>query len=242
MSDRVDFTPWQVVTGLVYGVTIATGNNPVQTIRYSYDPLNRLSSLVASGPANFAYSYTYDAAGRLTAAGPGRGERRGQHDAWSMTPARALTRLLNRSPNGGGDLQRSTLHLRQDRQRADRDGRRQATTTYTYDALYQLTGVSGPGINETYAYDEAGNRVRKGGVTYSYDAADQLISSSDGATYTYDAKGNLRTKTLGGQTTTYTWDSLDRLARIDFPDGTLRGLHLRRPGPSRSASAIAPAP
>jgi RHS repeat-associated protein len=91
---------------------------------------------------------------------------------------------------------------------------------YSYDAASQLISVSGPGLSETYAYDAAGNRTRRGAITYTYDAADQLTSSSDGATYTYDANGNLRAKTIGGQTTTFNWDARDQLARIDFSDGT----------------------
>ena len=94
------------------------------------------------------------------------------------------------------------------------------TTSYTYDALNQLTGVSGSDLSETYTYDATGNRLTKGGVTYTYNTAGQLVSASDGTGYTYDAAGNLRTRTKAGQTTTYSWDAVGRLTRIDFPDAT----------------------
>ncbi|MCX6033147.1 MAG: right-handed parallel beta-helix repeat-containing protein [Chloroflexi bacterium] len=223
VSDRVDFTPWQVVTGLVYGVTIATGANPVQTVRPTYDPLNRLGSLVAAGPVNLAYRYTYDAAGWLTAAGPAAASA-GVSTTLTYNAGAFVTRLLSRSPNGGVTF--SDLRYAYDKSgnvvsaTDPSTGSGQAgTTTYTYDATYRLTAVSGPGLNETYSYDASGNRRSKGGLTSTYDAANQLVSSSDGTTYTYDANGNLRTKTKAGQTTTYTWDGLDRLVRIDFPDG-----------------------
>ncbi len=93
-------------------------------------------------------------------------------------------------------------------------------TTFTYDAAGQLTGASGPGLSETYRYDAAGNRIARNSTTYSYDAADRLVTANDGTTYTYDAAGNLRTRTLGSQTTTFTWDGLGRLGRISFADGT----------------------
>ncbi len=229
VSDGVNYAPWQILTGLVYGVTIATGNNPAQTVRYGYDALNRLSSLTASGPASFMERYTYDAAGRLTVAGPAAGNP-GVSTALEYDADSRLTRLANRSPN-------SATTFNDFRYTYDRVGNvltvddGSGTTTYTYDALYQLTGVSGPGLSETYTYDEVGNRLSKNpstpqstlsgqAVTYNYNAANQLTSSSDGTTYTYDNNGNLRTKSVGGQTTTYSWDIKDRLVRIDFPDGT----------------------
>jgi RHS repeat-associated protein len=218
VSDRVDFTPWQLVTGLVYGVTIATGANPVQAVRPTYDPLNRLSSLIATGPVNLSYRYTYDAAGELTSAGPAAGSA-GVSTTLAYNDLALVTRLLSRSPNGSVTF--SDLRYVYDKNGnvvnvADASG----ATTYTYDAAYQLTAVSGPGLNETYSYDASGNRRSKNALTYTYDAANQLMSSSDGTTYTYDANGNRRTKSRGGQTTTYTWDALDRLVRIDFPDAT----------------------
>ncbi len=94
------------------------------------------------------------------------------------------------------------------------------TTTYAYDALYQMTSASGPGYAETYSYDEVGNRLSRNGVTYTYNAGDQLVAASDGSSFTYDNDGNLRTRTQGGGTTTYSWDGNNRLIRVDLPDGS----------------------
>ena len=83
-----------------------------------------------------------------------------------------------------------------------------------------MVSASGPDFAETYSYDEVGNRLSKNGVTYTYNAGDQLVSASDGSSFTYDNDGNLRTRTQGGGTTTYSWDSNDRLVRVDLPDGS----------------------
>ena len=81
--------------------------------------------------------------------------------------------------------------------------------TYTYDGLQRLTGATvAGGTNQQYAYDDAGNRtdVWENSALVShqtYNAANQV----DG--WTYDAVGNL----LNDGTTTYTYDTLNRLRR-----------------------------
>jgi RHS repeat-associated protein len=218
VSDRVDYRPWQVVSGLRYGMTVATGANPSLAVRYSYDALRRLASLTAAGPVALAYGYAYDAASRLTAMGPTAGGR-GVATALEYDAGSRLKRLANRSPDG-------SITFSDFRYTHDRDGVIQSatdatgTTSYSYDALYRLTRVQGPGLDESYTYDADGNRTRRGAITFYYDAGDQLISASDGTTWSYDANGSLRTRTRGGQTTTFNWDAHERLVRIDFPDGT----------------------
>ena len=216
VSDRVDYDPWQTITGLRYGLTVSTGSSPAQAIRYSYDPLNRLDVLTADGPANFVREYTYDAAGRLTSAGPATGQP-GVRADYAYDAASRLTGLTQRNPSGSVTF--NDLKYNYDKNGnvlSVSDG--SGMTSYTYDALQQLTGVAGPGFNETYTYDATGNRLTKGGVSYSYNAANQLTSASDGTTYAYDKAGNLRTRTKSGQTT-FTWDAAGRLIRIDLPDG-----------------------
>jgi RHS repeat-associated protein len=86
------------------------------------------------------------------------------------------------------------------------------TETYGYDALHRLTSVNyGDGQTQGYTFDAMGNRLTKidnvaGNDTYSYNAANMLLSRNGGA-YTNDANGN--TLTGGGRTNT--WDGRDRL-------------------------------
>src|SRR5204863_4706611 len=92
------------------------------------------------------------------------------------------------------------------------------TSNYTYDALYQLTGVAqGTTTTESYSYDAVGNRLSSLGVSpYSYNSSNQL-TSLPGVTYTYDNNGNTKTKVDATGTTTYTWDFENRLTQVVLP-------------------------
>lgn len=62
---------------------------------------------------------------------------------------------------------------------------------YTYDAQQRLTTAA----SSKYGYDPAGNPTDLAGVTQSYNAEDELTSSSDGITYRDDAEGERTTST-----------------------------------------------
>jgi RHS repeat-associated protein len=102
------------------------------------------------------------------------------------------------------------------------------TREFTYDATLQLTGGGYAGA-EFYSYDAEGNRETSHlSPSYTHDAANRLRSDED-TCYDYDANGNLTTRRekvgldctdISGAATTYEWDVLNRLVRIDFADGT----------------------
>lgn len=101
-----------------------------------------------------------------------------------------------------------------------------ATTVYdySYDAIGQLTSVSrNNALYSSYQYDANGNRTWKssGGqiVTGTYDAQDRLLSYGS-AQYAYNKSGELRTKTVNGQTTQYQYDVLGNLRSVKFSDNT----------------------
>ncbi|HEX9891808.1 MAG TPA: RHS repeat-associated core domain-containing protein, partial [Actinomycetota bacterium] len=104
------------------------------------------------------------------------------------------------------------------------------TTTYAYDAADQLTSAttSGPlGGTTSYAFDQNGNQIQAGGRTFTYDLANRLVSTTEGATttaYEYDGAGKRLEATTGTQSTAYTWDpnaSLPLLVRESEGAGTL---------------------
>lgn len=69
--------------------------------------------------------------------------------------------------------------------------------TYTYDAIYRLTGATGPYGNQGYQYDAVGNILVKEGVSFNYeDPAHPYAptSASSGFQATYDNNGNMATK------------------------------------------------
>ena len=134
-----------------------------------------------------------------------------------------------------------------------RDGRIAARTAngvrqaFAYDARGQLVAVRENGADvERYAYDRAGNMVRKTvrgkTTTFTFDGANQLVSSTtDGVTtkYAYDAAGRLvregnRTYrygyldkvlsvTDGKRSYRYAYHVDGQLARADYGDGRAEG-------------------
>jgi len=94
---------------------------------------------------------------------------------------------------------------------------------YGYDLAGRLTtvGKNGTAIS-AYSYDANGNRLSYSGpggqVAGTYDAQDRLLTYGNG-TYIYSANGELQSRTVGGQTTTYTYDELGNLTAVSLPDG-----------------------
>ena len=87
------------------------------------------------------------------------------------------------------------------------------TSDYGYDAKSQLTSATHSyQSNETYSFDNNGNRTMSGYQTGS----DNRLTSDGTYTYTYDAEGNrlTRTKTATGEVTEYTWDYHNRLTKV----------------------------
>ena len=101
---------------------------------------------------------------------------------------------------------------------AKTDQRAGVTSNYTYDAIYELTGVTqGTTTTESYTFDPVGNRLSSLGVSpYSYNTSNELGSTPSTA-YTYDYNGNTLTKTVGSNTTSYTWDFENRLTSVTLP-------------------------
>ncbi len=96
------------------------------------------------------------------------------------------------------------------------------TFTYSYDTPGRLKEVKQNGtITATYTYDSNGNRLSGPGLNTppTYDAQDRLTQYGS-TTYTYTANGELLTKSVGGQTMTYTYDELSNLLRVTFPSGS----------------------
>jgi len=91
-------------------------------------------------------------------------------------------------------------------------------TSYDYDFLGQLIGADYSNQNlddETYTYDENGNRITANGSNYTTGDNNEL--TSDGTwSYTYDSEGNRISKTNAANTERelYTWDYRNRLTTV----------------------------
>ena len=90
------------------------------------------------------------------------------------------------------------------------------TLNYSYDALDQLTSVSGA-YNQSYSYDAAsGNLASLAGQTLSYtDTAHPHAATGLGSqAYSYDANGNMISRQIASGTYTLSYDAEGRLVGI----------------------------
>jgi RHS repeat-associated protein len=105
------------------------------------------------------------------------------------------------------------------------------TFHYAYDLAGRLQtvtrdGVSGQVTVAAYTYDANGNRLTAEGEAYgggapiaaTYDNQDRLLTYGNGS-YTYTANGELASKTVGTQTTSYVYDTLGNLISVTKPNG-----------------------
>jgi RHS repeat-associated protein len=96
--------------------------------------------------------------------------------------------------------------------------------TYTFDSAGRLTAVKKAGTAiSSYSYDQNSNRTlattSAGTVNGTYDAQDRLLTYGT-ASYAYTANGELASKTVGSQVTTYQYDALGNLTTVTLPNGT----------------------
>jgi RHS repeat-associated protein len=181
---------------------------------YSYDTLNRLTSLAPpSAFGSGSFGFTYDALSRRTQmTRPNSVATNYSYDNLSR-----LTSVLHQLSGSTIDGASYTLDPAGNRT-AKTDLLASSTSNYTYDAIYQLTQVTqANNTTESYTYDPVGNRTASLGVSsYTTNASNELTATSNGS-YTYDSNGNTLTKTVGSDTTSYTWDFENRLTSVTLP-------------------------
>jgi RHS repeat-associated protein len=101
-----------------------------------------------------------------------------------------------------------------------------ATTSYTYtfDHAGRMISVKkGSTTIASYTYDNNSNRLTattpSGTLNGTYDAQDRLLTYGNGS-FTYSANGELATKSVGANLTTYQYDVLGNLTAVTLPNGT----------------------
>jgi RHS repeat-associated protein len=184
------------------------------TLKYFYDNLGRLEHL-EDGTGRQIIRYAYDTVGRLAREDKGNGTG----TTYGYDAASRIVQLNNYGTNG-------TI-LSRFEYTYDLDGNQNSIATlsgsnsFTYDAVGQLTVASyADGRSVAYAYDAAGNRtvVNDNGTNLIYSANDlNEYSAAGGAGFGYDADGNLTNRTDSSGTTSYQYDSENRLIGVSTP-------------------------
>lgn len=178
-----------------------------------YNGINQLTAIRDSGGQAIA-GYTYDTADRLMRQTLANGT---QVD-YTYNDAYQLTNLVNSVSASGAVISRHAYTL-------DRTGRRVAvttadgTTSYDYDAVYQLTGVDFPDghpfPDATYTYDKMWNRdtvTTSGSKTYTVNSLNQYTDIG-GLGLSYDGNDNA----AGDGTYQYTFDDQNQLIQVTGP-------------------------
>jgi len=200
----------------VLGRVVAEIDENGNRTEHEYDATGRRT--LTRNALGFETTFAYDANGNLIS----------QTDANSNTTQYEYDVLDNRVKTIHADSSESLQsydELGQITSKTDQNGN---TTSYSYDALGRLTKVTDALLNETsYTYDEAGNKLTQ------TDAEGRTTS------WTYDGEGNQLSRTLplgqteswvystftnnlqshtdfNGDTKTYTYDTNNRLFRINY--------------------------
>jgi RHS repeat-associated protein len=200
------------LTSMVSPAGNVSGGKPsAHTTSYTYDAAGEITT--ETDQLGHATSYGYDGDGNRTSVVDANGHKTKQtYDADNelIEVVRPDSSILKTKWDAAGNM---TAQV-------DAAGH---TTSYAYNSLDRLVSTTDPdGHTTSYGYDPAGNKTKvvnaEGEVTeYGYDSAGELtfIEYLDGTTPSvymeYDADGN-RTELFDGTgTSTYSYDSLNRM-------------------------------
>jgi len=200
-------TPHQPATAIGYVEYDKVGNlelmnDGTTTTTYIYNGTNQVTDLTAFiGHTGYGYDSLRR---RETAAVPNE-----VLSTYTYDDAGRLTNLTNEGVSRFDYTEHDNVGNRLSMTAAD------GPHGYTYDDIYELTIATHPGSpTETYTYDETGNRkTSQEHPEWLYDDNNRL-TSHNGTAYTYDDNGNMVTKSDALGTTTYEYDSENRLIQI----------------------------
>jgi RHS repeat-associated protein len=213
-----------------------TSGLPSVTLTYGYDAYDNRTSISDSLGGSIVLGY--DNGFNLTSLAWGMGDTHAGNVSLGYDSLDRLTSLSRTIPNNFF-AHTLTTSISYDKDSnvtgiTHTDARTSTTLanyTYSYDAVNQVSGYTGPEGSLTYTYDRSGQLTAVGGArneSYSYDVNGNRTMTgystgtgnelqSDGTySYTYDNEGNVLTQTRisDGQVTDYTWDYENRLTEV----------------------------
>ncbi|MFH1519597.1 MAG: tetratricopeptide repeat protein, partial [Candidatus Omnitrophota bacterium] len=202
LPDNKEFNYSWDDNGRVTAITYPGGSR----VSYSTDDRGRLSGI--SNKPGEIINYKYDDSNKLVQKSLPNGVRVN----YGYDNSGNLESLLVKAPDGGKlfDFKYTLDALGNYTQVAETTPDTKRQTTYTYDPLYRLkSAVSSDGILNSYGYDYMGNR------TFTDGAAETRQ-------FTNNQRGNLAVRQEAGGQTHYRYDQLNRLTKIDYPDGKFK--------------------
>ncbi len=202
----------------------------------TFDLANRLTSRKLDGPSGdlrFDYNYTdRDELATVTRFSDLTGTTQEGKSSYAYDDGGRLVDIEHRTGSGAGTLIADYAYEYDLANRLTEKVEDSVTTTYSYDAIGQVTARN----SSTISYDATGNRTLSGYVTadgnrmtedgtwtYAHDLDGNVVGKSktgEAWTYEYDLRGQMTEATDGTTTVTYAYDAFgNRIGRTET-DGT----------------------
>ena len=190
-------------------------NNDGLEVRYGYDALNRISRIHYGNGVETAY--TYDGDGNVRTLETRAGENvlisfAYRYDGNGNRTAKAGTQAAL-----GGITSEITA------------GNNALDISYNYDVRGQLLEERRNGASVCYAYDKAGNRIRKtdvqGEIRYLYNEKNQLIaeeSPADRKQFSYDRQGGIIEEKNAAGIRRFSYNSRHQQTRVETETGNVQ--------------------
>ena len=218
----------QDTTNRTTTTTASRGDSTIYQNVYLYSVFGYLTDINQTGTnlTSKSVTYTYNANGQRVGSTNKQSGETVLNSAWSYDAANRVTSIQHKTATDNlfADYGFTWDAVNRITAFETNDG----TTDYTYDATGQLIAADDNFIaDESYEYDENGNRVTANGDTYTTGANNETVS--DGTyQYTYDSEGNRTEKFLWTDANedgiiddnektlvqTYEWDYRNRLTSV----------------------------
>ena len=190
-------------------------NNDGLEVRYGYDALNRISRIHYGNGVETAY--TYDGDGNIRTLETRAGEDVLLSFAYRYDGNGNRTAKTGTQATLGGITSEITT------------GNNALDLSYAYDVRGQLLEERRNGTSVCYAYDKAGNRIRKtdvqGEIRYLYNAKNQLIaeeSPADRKQFSYDRQGGIIEEKNAAGIRLFSYNSRHQQTRVETETGSVQ--------------------
>ena len=190
-------------------------NNDGLEVRYGYDALNRIRHIRYGNGVETAY--TYDGDGNICTLETKAGENVLLSFAYRYDGNGNRTAKTGTQAALGGITSEITA------------GNNALDISYNYDVRGQLLEERRNGASVCYAYDKAGNRIRKtdaqGEIRYLYNEKNQLIaeeSPADRNQFSYDRQGGIIEEKNAAGTCLFSYNSRRQQTRVETENGSVQ--------------------